>query len=138
VQFAQVESTGRLVAPETAVATAGLRYVSGDDRGIRRKKHSGGFTFVGSDGKTIRDKMVLYRIKHLAIPPAWTDVWICPDPHGHLQATGIDARGRKQYLYNPEFRALREAAKFEHILLFAAVLPKIRERVDADMRRHGL
>lgn len=138
MQFAQVEPTGRLIAPETAVATAGLHYVSADDRGIRRKKRGGGFSYIGANGQTIHDKMVLYRIKHLAIPPAWTDVWICADPHGHLQATGFDARGRKQYLYNPDFRALREAAKFEHILLFATALPKIRERVAADMRKHGL
>jgi DNA topoisomerase-1 len=121
-----------------AAATAGLRYVSSDDKGIRRRRKSTGFSYAGPDGRVIRDKRVLWRIRHLAIPPAWKDVWVCPDPNGHLQATGFDARGRKQYLYSPEFRAVREAAKFEHILLFAAVLPKIREQVDADMRKHGL
>src|SRR5690348_8624860 len=133
VQFSQVEGSGRLLPSAAAVATVGLHYVSSDERGIRRKKHGSGFAYTGADGKPLHDKMTLYRIKHLAIPPAWTGVWICPDPHGHLQATGFDARGRKQYLYNPDFRALREAAKFEHILLFATALPKIRERVAADM-----
>lgn len=138
MQLAQVEPTGRLVSSEIAAVTAGLHYVPADEPGIRRNKHGNGFTYTSPSGDTIRDKTVMSRIRHLAIPPAWTDVWICPDPHGHLQATGFDARGRKQYLYNAEFRALRESAKFEHILLFAAGLPKIRERVDADMRKRGL
>lgn len=138
MQFAQIEETGRIVAPEDAVASVGLRYVSSDDKGIARKRHGSGFSYVGADGHVIRDKTVLWRIKHLAIPPAWTDVWICPNANGHLQATGFDVRGRKQYRYNAEFRAMRESAKFEHILLFAEALPKIRERVSHDMAKHGL
>ncbi|HEX2592842.1 MAG TPA: hypothetical protein VHL34_15170 [Rhizomicrobium sp.] len=138
VQFSQVEETGRLLAPEAVVASAGLRYVSSDDAGIHRKKHGTGFSYTDSAGKVIHDKRVLWRIRCLAIPPAWTDVWICPNANGHIQATGFDARGRKQYRYNAEFRALRESAKFEHILLFAAALPKIRERVSHDMAKHGL
>ncbi|HEX2591709.1 MAG TPA: hypothetical protein VHL34_09455, partial [Rhizomicrobium sp.] len=128
VQFSQVEETGRLLAPEAVVASAGLRYVSSDDAGIHRKKHGTGFSYTDSAGRVIHDKRVLWRIRCLAIPPAWTDVWICPNANGHIQATGFDARGRKQYRYNAEFRALRESAKFEHILLFAAALPKIRDR----------
>jgi DNA topoisomerase-1 len=138
VQLAQVDSCGSLLPPDAAAATAGLRYVSSDDEGIRRRKKGTGFTYIGPSGRVIRDKTVLWRIRHLAVPPAWTRVWICPDPGGHLQATGFDARGRKQYLYNAEFRSVREAAKFEHILLFAAALPKIREQVDVDMRKRGL
>jgi DNA topoisomerase-1 len=138
VQLAHIEGGGSLLPADAAAATAGLRYVSSDDKGIRRRHKGAGFSYIGTNGRVIRDKRVLWRIRHLAIPPAWTDVWICPDSNGHLQAAGFDKRGRKQYLYNAEFRALREAAKFEHILLFAAVLPKIRERVDADMRKRGL
>jgi DNA topoisomerase-1 len=138
VQFAQIEDSGRLLPPETAVASVGLRYVSSDDKGIARKRHGKGFSYLGPDGHPIHDKTVLDRIKRLAIPPAWMDVWICSNANGHLQATGFDARGRKQYRYNPEFRAMRESAKFEHILMFASALPKIRERVSHDMAKHGL
>src|SRR6185312_13798515 len=97
------------------------------------KRAGTGFTYVDPAGKTIRDRAMLDRIHKLAIPPAWEEVWICPQPNGHLQATGLDARGRKQYIYNEEFRAVREMAKFEHILVFAQALPKIREQVAKDM-----
>src|SRR5690349_3515106 len=82
---------------------AGLRYISDESAGVRRKRAGRGFTYVGPDGQTIRDAETLQRIKSLAIPPAWTDVWICPDPLGHIQATGRDARGRKQYRYHPRW-----------------------------------
>jgi DNA topoisomerase-1 len=137
MQLAQVEDTGRITDPQTAAETAGLRYVSADSGGITRRRAGTGFSYA-RDGVPIRDKQVLARIKKLAIPPAWTDVWICPQANGHIQATGVDAKGRKQYRYNDEFRTLRESAKFEHILIFAAALPKIRETVDKDMARHGL
>jgi len=138
VPFTQIDPTGRLQAPEAAVMSAGLHYVSSEAGGILRRRHGKGFSYIGPDGRVLRDRGEIERIRTLAIPPAWTDVWICPDPSGHLQATGFDARGRKQYRYNAEFRALRESAKFEHILVFARVLPIIRERVRRDMARHGL
>ena len=133
-----VEETGRIMDPQLAADAAGLRYVTADARGITRKRAGTGFTYVDAAGKTIRDRVVLDRIHKLAIPPAWEEVWICPQANGHLQATGLDARGRKQYIYNEEFRAVREMAKFEHILVFAQALPKIREQVAKDMARHGL
>ncbi|MBV9046007.1 MAG: DNA topoisomerase IB [Alphaproteobacteria bacterium] len=138
MQFAQVEDTGRIVDPQVSAAAVGLHYVSADGEGIRRKRAGKGFTYVDARGARITDKATLDRIHKLVLPPAWEDVWICPDPNGHLQATGIDARGRKQYRYNDEFRRHRETAKFEHILVFAQALPAIRERVAADMARKGL
>jgi DNA topoisomerase-1 len=133
-----VEETGRIMDPQLAADAAGLRYVTADARGITRKRAGTGFSYADTAGKAIRDRVVLDRIHKLAIPPAWTQVWICPQANGHLQATGLDARGRKQYRYNDEFRALRETAKFEHILVFAQTLPHIREQVAKDMARHGL
>ena len=133
-----VEETGRIMDPQLAADAAGLRYVTADARGITRKRAGTGFSYADTGGKTIHDRVVLDRIHKLAIPPAWTQVWICPQANGHLQATGLDARGRKQYRYNDEFRALRETAKFEHILVFAQALPTIRERIAKDMGRHGV
>lgn len=132
-----VEDAG-VVDPQDAAESAGLSYVSDEEPGIRRRKSGTGFSYRGPDGETIRDKDTLARIRSLAIPPAYTDVWICPDPDGHVQATGRDARGRKQYRYHPRFREVRESTKFEHMLAFAQALPAIRARVDADMRRPGL
>ena len=119
-------------------AHAGLRYVSDEEPGIRRVASGAGFSYRDARGRTIRDAETRRRIKRLAIPPAWTDVWIAPDPNGHIQATGRDARGRKQYRYHPEFMTFRDEAKYHHILDFARVLPKIRRRVAADMSRRGL
>lgn len=138
MHLAQVEDTGRITDPQTAAATAGLRYVSADDGGMTRRRAGRGFSYADGDGATIRDKATLARIAKLAIPPAWRDVWICASANGHLQATGLDARGRKQYRYNDEFRQLRESAKFEHILIFGQVLPTIRATAAKDMARHGL
>ena len=123
-------------APEIldAAQEAGLRYASDDRPGIRRHRAGRGFRYVGPDGEPVTDENDLKRIKHLAIPPAWTDVWICTDPRGHLQATGRDAKGRKQYRYHERFRAMRDETKYERILEFAHTLPKIRARVDADLR----
>ena len=106
--------------------------------GITRRRTGRGFSYRTADGATIRDRAVLRRIKALAVPPAWTDVWICPDPAGHLQATGRDARGRKQYRYHARWRARRDDAKFERLIDFAKVLPRIRARCDADLGRPGL
>jgi DNA topoisomerase I len=124
--------------PIESAQAAGLRYVSDTQPGIRRKKSGKGFTYVGPDGKTIRDSRELSRIRSLAIPPAYTDVWICPNPNGHIQATGRDARGRKQYRYHPKWREVRDETKFGRMLAFSQVLPKVRERLERDLSRPGL
>jgi DNA topoisomerase I len=126
--------------PDAVVAakTAGLKYVCDDGPGIRREMGPLGFKYIGVDGKVIRDADALKRIRALAIPPAWTDVWICPDARGHLQATGRDARGRKQYRYHPQWRACRDDNKYDRMQSFAAALPKIRARTAADLARPGL
>jgi DNA topoisomerase I len=124
--------------PIESAHEAGLHYVTDDQPGIQRKRAGSGFSYVGPDGARIRDQGTLLRIKHLVIPPAWTDVWICPDARGHLQATGRDARGRKVYLYHPRWREVRDAAKYERLAAFGQALPRIRERIEADLRRHGL
>jgi len=124
--------------PEESAAEAGLRYVSDASPGIRRKRSGTGFTYIGTDGKRITDQKTLERIRKLAIPPAYTDVWICPFPNGHIQATGRDARGRKQYRYHPKWREVRDETKFGRMVAFSEVLPKLRARVDADLGRPGL
>ncbi len=124
--------------PVESAQAAGLRYVSDIQPGIRRKKAGKGFAYVGTDGKTIRDARELARIRSLAIPPAYTDVWICPSANGHIQATGRDARGRKQYRYHPKWREVRDETKFGRMLAFSQVLPKIRARLEKDLSRQGL
>jgi DNA topoisomerase-1 len=124
--------------PVLAARTAHLRYVNDDMPGITRRRSGKGFSYRDPAGRPISDKETLQRIRSLAVPPAWTDVWICPDPRGHVQAVGRDARGRKQYRYHPRWRAVRDEAKYGRMLLFARVLPKIRERVEADLARPGL
>src|ERR671930_295205 len=125
-------------APEESAREAGLRYVSDAGPGIRRRRRGTGFEYVGPEGERIGDGQTLDRIRALAIPPAWTDVWICPNPRGHLQATGRDARGRKQYRYHPKWREVRDEAKYSRLVAFADALPQIRSRVDADLRRSRL
>src|SRR4051812_13360147 len=116
-----------------------LVFTSDEEPGIRRKgSKEKGFSYVDPDGKAIRDSMTLSRIKGLVIPPAWTDVWISTNRSGHLQATGRDARGRKQYRYHAKYRESREQAKYEHVIDFAEALPKIRERVQSDLAQTGL
>jgi DNA topoisomerase-1 len=127
-----------LVDPVESARAAGLRYVSDQSPGIRRKRVGKAFSYLDSGGRPIRDAQIIRRIKSLAIPPAWTDVWICPDPRGHLQATGRDARGRKQYRYHPRWRAVRDAVKYDRMLAFAQALPRIREHTDRDLERPGL
>ncbi|MTH65893.1 DNA topoisomerase IB [Paracoccus shanxieyensis] len=127
-----------IVDPKDAASDAGLVHVSDDMPGITRRRSGKGFSYRDAKGDLLRDKRTLDRIRALAIPPAYADVWICANPRGHLQATGRDARGRKQYRYHPKFRAFRDSAKFEHMLDFAASLPRIRARVDADMSLRGL
>ena len=106
--------------------------------GTRRKRAGRGFSYIGGDGRRIRDPDELRRIKALVIPPAWTDVWICPNPHGHIQVTARDAKGRKQYRYHPRYREVRDETKFDRLLLFSEVLPLIREYVERDLSLPGL
>jgi DNA topoisomerase I len=112
---------------------AGLRYVTDAVPGIRRQRRGRGFAYIGADGVVIRDKAELERIRKLVIPPRWTDVWICPNPSGHLQVTARDARGRKQYRYHPRYRAVRDETKFGRMIAFSEILPQIRERVEHDV-----
>jgi DNA topoisomerase-1 len=124
--------------PIESAQAAGLRYVSDIQPGIRRKRAGKGFVYVGPDGKPIRDEKELARIRSLAIPPAYTDVWICPSPNGHIQATGRDARGRKQYRYHPKWREVRDETKFGRMLAFSELLPKVRARLERDLNLPGL
>ena len=118
--------------------SGGLRYSRDGEKGIRREQGTKGFEYLDAAGKRVADDGALDRIRSLAIPPAWTDVWICADERGHLQATGRDARGRKQYRYHPRWREMRDADKFDHLLEFARALPRIRRQVRADMALEGL
>jgi DNA topoisomerase I len=124
--------------PVESAQSAGLRYVSDTMPGIRRKKAGKGFAYVDRDGKAIKDPKEIARIRALAIPPAYTEVWICPSPNGHIQATGRDARGRKQYRYHPKWREVRDETKFGRMLAFSEVLPQVRARVERDLGRQGL
>jgi DNA topoisomerase-1 len=117
---------------------AGLRYVTDAAPGIRRQKKGKGFRYLHPDGTHVADEETLARIKSLVIPPAWTDVWICANPKGHLQCTGRDARGRKQSRYHPRWREVRDETKYERMMLFASALPRIRERVEHDLALPGL
>src|SRR6478609_7248254 len=117
---------------------AGLAYVSDESPGISRIKKRKNFIYKSPNGKTIDDFETLVRIRALAIPPAWTNVWICPNPRGHIQATGRDARGRKQHRYHARWRSRRDESKFDRMVRFARALPAIRERCDADLGRPGL
>jgi DNA topoisomerase-1 len=121
-----------------AIAEEGLRYVSDSAPGYRRKRTGTSFSYYDKEGKRITDAAVIRRIKSIGIPPAYESVWICPLPNGHIQATGLDARGRKQYRYHPKWRELRDQNKYEHIMQFAAALPALRARVGTDMKREGL
>src|SRR5438477_6006899 len=124
--------------PAVAAKRAQLRYVHDSMPGITRHKARNGFDYCLADGSLVRELATLKRIRALAIPPAWTDVWICRDPNGHLQATGRDQRGRKQYRYHPRWREVRDEAKYEKMLIFGAALPMIRERVEHDLGLPGL
>jgi DNA topoisomerase I len=119
-------------------AEVALRYVSDDEPGYHRRRSGRGFVYLDPNGKIVRNEDLRARFRALAVPPAWTDVWLCTDPNGHLQATGRDARGRKQYRYHPEWRALRDRVKFDHLIEFGRSLPKIRTRVRADLSRGGV
>ncbi len=116
---------------------AGLTYVSDDDPGIRRERHGDGMIYIDPDGHRIKDKAVLARIAHLAIPPAYREVWICPTENGHIQATGRDDRGRKQYRYHDKWREVRDETKYARMAAFGRALPAIRAQVDEDLRKRG-
>lgn len=116
----------------------GLRYSTDAKPGIERKKAGKGFVYIDSNGKRVNDVDTLSRIKSLVIPSAWNDVWISPHENGHLQATGRDAKGRKQAIYHPDFRAYREETKFDRLKEFGNALPALRQRVDSDLRKRGL
>jgi DNA topoisomerase-1 len=121
-----------------AAAEAGLRYVSDHQPGYRRKRKGDGFEYFDTEGKPIREEEKILRINRLAIPPAWTDVWICPSPNGHIQATGRDDRGRKQYRYHDRWREVRDENKYDRMIDFGKALPNIRARLRKDMALPGL
>jgi DNA topoisomerase-1 len=124
--------------PIASARVAGLKYVrAGSPGGIERRRAGAGFTYLRG-GRSVRDAETLQRIRSLAIPPAWQKVWICPEPNGHVQATGRDARGRKQYRYHPRWRAQRDETKFERMIAFGKMLPRLRARVAHDMAGPGL
>ena len=123
---------------ETIANCDELRYSSDSEPGLRRRRAGTGFTYVGADGKRVKDEATIQRIRKLAIPPAYRDVWICRDPGGHIQATGIDARGRKQYRYHPRWREARDAHKFERMTAFGKALPRIHRRVSRDLKLPGM
>ena len=122
-----------VVDPADSAEEAGLRYVGDDRPGYSRKANGNDFEYFDTEGKRIRDEQRLLRIKRLAVPPAWTHVWICPSPNGHLQASGRDARRRKQYRYHERWREIRDENKFARLADFAKALPKIRRRITRDM-----
>jgi DNA topoisomerase I len=128
----------RIQEHREAAIRAGLRYVTDGVGGIRRQRAGKGWTFFSPEGAAIRDRAERERIKALVIPPAWTSVWICPDPRGHIQATARDARGRKQYRYHPLYREARDKSKFRRMLEFSEILPDVRERVERDLRAQDL
>ena len=124
--------------PVESARSAGLRYTTDRRPGIGRRRRGKSFTYLAPDGRPIRTASEIARIKALVIPPAWTDVWICPDARGHLQATGRDARGRKQYRYHPKWRQARDGTKYHRMIGFAHALPLIRRRTTEHLRRNGL
>jgi DNA topoisomerase-1 len=124
--------------PVESAEAAGLRYVSDEMPGISRRRAGKGFSYINAQGKTVNDEKVLKRIKALAIPPAYQDVWICPYENGHLQATGLDERGRKQYRYHEKWRQVRDENKYEKMIAFGQALPKIRRRTAKDLQQRGM
>src|SRR5438093_6544318 len=124
--------------PRRAARVADLTYVTDARPGIRRRRFGRGFRYFAPDGRPLDDPRELERIRRLVIPPAWRDVWICPDPHGHIQAIGRDARRRRQYRYHPRWREVRDATKYDHTLAFGRALPLIRERAAHDLTLAGL
>jgi DNA topoisomerase-1 len=126
------------VDPVEAAKAAGLRYVSDAQPGIQHKRVGKHFSYIGLDSKPIHDPQELERIKHIGIPPAWKQVWTCPSPKGHIQATGRDAKGRKQYRSHSRWREVRDETKYDRITAFGEALPAIRERVERDLSLPGM
>lgn len=133
-----VQDIPLLTDPVEAAQAARLRYVSDQMPGIRREGQGENFIYTGPRGERITDAQALERFNALAIPPAWTEVWICPRPNGHLLATGRDAKGRKQYIYHPRWREIRDQTKFNRMIAFGEALPHLRQQVDADLAQRGL
>jgi len=137
--FSDINMNSKTVpSPAKSAQVVGLRYVSDERPGIRRERCGRGFRYRSVASRIIRDRHTLKRISSLVIPPAWADVWICPLDHGHLQATGRDERGRKQHLYHPRWREIRDQTKYERVMDFARALPGIRRQLRRDLRRDGL
>jgi DNA topoisomerase I len=134
----QMDGTVPETDPAAAAKAAGLRYVSDRVPGIRRERRGSDFVYIGANGRRLGDLERIRRIKSLVIPPAWRDVWICPSPDGHIQATARDAKGRKQYRYHPGWREVRDETKYDRMIGFGKVLPIIRKRTERDLARHGL
>ncbi|HET6568390.1 MAG TPA: hypothetical protein VFG50_10530 [Rhodothermales bacterium] len=134
----EASPSGLAADPVASARYAGLRYVSDEDPGYHRRRRGKGFTYTDAKGETVSDPKVRERLERLVIPPAWTDVWICRSPKGHLQATGRDEKGRKQYIYHPKWSEVRSEAKFGRMIPFGETLPVIRERTAEDLRKHGL
>jgi len=124
--------------PVLAAAEAGLRHTPDGGPGVTRRKAGKGWSYRGLDGAAVRDEPTLARIRALAIPPAYTEVWINPDPRGHIQATGRDLKGRKQYRYHPRWNEARGETKFTRMISFGETLPILRTRIEADLRKHGM
>ncbi|WP_434045994.1 MULTISPECIES: DNA topoisomerase IB [Sorangium] len=125
-------------SPIESARSAGLRYVNDDEPGISRRKAGKGFKYLDAEGRPVKDAATLARVRRLAIPPAWTEVWICQNERGHIQATGRDARGRKQYRYHPRWREVRDETKYDRMLAFGAALPAIRAATERDLALPGL
>lgn len=121
-----------------SIQDVGLHYAVDTDPGFRRLRRGGGFVYVNGTKRVLRDRATVQRITALGIPPAWTDVWICPSPNGHLQGTGRDSRGRKQYRYHDRWTATRDVLKYDRMIEFSNALPRIRRRVTRDLKRRGL
>jgi DNA topoisomerase-1 len=134
----KIEDLKIVTDPETVAEEAGLRYVTDDQPGYTRRRRGKRFIYFDTEGKEIRDEARILRINRLGIPPAYKDVWICPSPNGHLQATGRDDRGRKQYRYHERWRQQRDENKYEKMIIFGQELPKIRRRINRDLQRRGL
>jgi DNA topoisomerase-1 len=134
----KIENLEIVTDPEVVAEDAGLRYVVDEQSGYTRKRRGKKFVYFDTEGKEIRDEARILRLDRLAIPPAYTDVWICPSPNGHLQATGRDDRGRKQYRYHERWRQVRDENKYEKMIIFGQALPKIRRRINRDLKRRGL
>jgi len=133
-----MEKNSRIQPGPATARAVGLQYVNEGDPGIRRRRAGKGFAYIATSGRPVKDRDTLHRIRALAIPPAWTDVWICPGPGGHIQATGRDAKGRKQYRYHHQWREVRDQTKFSRMIAFGTALPAIRRRIDRDKELPGV